>query len=272
MWGAYSYLFLDAQYQSDFNLMQTYNKYKHQIPLLIKNKIIKRLTASLGHDDSSISIHVNRKKAKDFIENGKIDDKGEQTVFSQVMKGLQAGNYQGMRINSADKKAWFVKFIGELALDQGGLFRESLTELCNELQTPSLNLLIPTQNQKSNQGESRDKWTINPTASSIAHSKMFEFLGALIGMSVRSSILMSLNLSSFVWKQLTDEEVTIDDLKDIDFMAVNILDQLREVKAQVSEEEFLQGYELFFTTILSNGEEIDLLPGGKSKRVDYSNL
>jgi hypothetical protein len=53
---------------------------------------------------------------------------------------------------------------------------------------------------------------------------MYEFLGALIGMSVRSSILMSLNLSSFVWKQFTDEEITIDDLKDIDFMAVNILD------------------------------------------------
>jgi hypothetical protein len=84
--------------------------------------------------------------------------------------------------------------------------------------------MIPTQNQKSNQGESRDKWTINPTASSNAHSKMFEFLGALIGMSVRSSILMSLNLPSFVWKQLTDEEITIDDLKEIDFMAVNILD------------------------------------------------
>jgi hypothetical protein len=82
MWGAYSYLFLDAQYQSDFSLMQTYNKYRHQIPLIIKNKILKRLTERLGHDDSSISIHVNRKKAKDFTESGKVDDKGEHTVFS----------------------------------------------------------------------------------------------------------------------------------------------------------------------------------------------
>jgi hypothetical protein len=38
------------------------------------------------------------------------------------------------------------------------------------------------------------------------------------------------------------------------------------------EDEFLTGYELHFTTILSNGEEIELVPGGKTIRVNYSNL
>ena len=71
-----------------------------------------------------------------------------------------------MRINQSDKKAWFVKFIGEFALDQGGLFRESLTELCQELQSPVLNLLVKTQNNKNNHGENRDKWTLNPSATS----------------------------------------------------------------------------------------------------------
>lgn len=50
--------------------------------------------------------------------------------------------------------------------------------------------------------------------------QMYEFLGALIGMSVRSGILLSLNLPSFVWKQLTNEEVTIRDLAAIDTMTV----------------------------------------------------
>ena len=47
-----------------------------------------------------------------------------------------------MRINTADKKAWFVKFIGEFAIDDGGLFRESLTELCSELRNHVLSLLL----------------------------------------------------------------------------------------------------------------------------------
>jgi hypothetical protein len=53
-------------------------------------------------------------------------------------------NYQGMKINTADKKAWFVKFIGEFSMDHGGLFRESLTDMCHELQSHVLNLLVPT--------------------------------------------------------------------------------------------------------------------------------
>jgi hypothetical protein len=45
---------------------------------------------------------------------------------------------------------------------------------------------------------------------------MLEFLGVLIGMSVRSGILMTLNFPSFIWKQLTDDELTVNDLKGID--------------------------------------------------------
>jgi len=59
-----------------------------------------------------------------------------------VQKKLEQNKYRGMRINNADKKAWFVKFIGEYALDDGGLFRESLSELCLELRSEVLPLLI----------------------------------------------------------------------------------------------------------------------------------
>jgi hypothetical protein len=206
LWGALTYVYrgLQSDTAKDFSLLSVYNTHKHKIPLALKNKILRRLTDNLGTDDSTISIHVNRKKAHDFYESCKVDEKGEHTVFAQVQKGLASRNYQGMRINSADKKAWFVKFIGEFALDQGGLFRESLTELCQELQSPVLNLLIPTQNQKNLVGESREKWTLNPAANSPAQQKMLEFLGTLIGMSVRSGILMSLQLPAFFWKQLTD--------------------------------------------------------------------
>lgn len=102
--------------------------------------------------------------------------------------------------------------------------------------------------------------------------KMLEFLGALIGMSVRSGILMNLHLPSFFWKQLTDEELTIKDLDLIDSMTVNVLENLRGIEAKMGEEEFLHGYELAFTTILSNGEEIEMVPGGKNIKVNYSNL
>ncbi len=83
---------------------------------------------------------------------------------------------------------------------------------------------------------------------------------------------MSLSLPSFIWKQLTGEEVTLNDLSGIDTMTVQILDNLRDIKSTMDEETFLQGYELNMTTILSNGEEVELIPGGKNVRVNFANL
>ena len=71
---------------------------------------------------------------------------------------------------------------------------------------------------------------------------------------------------------MTDEEITIEDLREIDHMSVQILEDLKRNKTSISEEEFLSGFELFFTTILSNGEEVELCQGGKTKRVNYQNL
>lgn len=59
---------------------------------------------------------------------------------------------------------------------------------------------------------------------------MYEFLGALIGMCVRSGILMNLSLPGFVWKQLTDEELNLQDLEEIDKIAVNFINTLKEVR------------------------------------------
>jgi len=143
-----------------------------------------------------------------------------------------------MRINQSDKKAWFIKFIGEFALDQGGLFRESLTELCMELHSHVLSLLVPTANQRNNVGDNRDKWVLNPSINTPTGYKMLEFIGVLIGMSVRSGILIMLNVPSFFWKQLSEEEVTISDLRGIDKMTVDFLDDIKEIHNKISEEQF----------------------------------
>ena len=59
-----------------------------------------------------------------------------------------------------------MKFIGELAIDHGGLFRESMTEMSSELHSHMLDLFVPTPNNRNNLGEDRHKYTLNPTASS----------------------------------------------------------------------------------------------------------
>ena len=71
-----------------------------------------------------------------------------------------------MRINSSDKRAWFAKFIGEYAVDDGGLFRECLSEMCSELRSNVLPILIQTKNQLNNVGLDREMWVLNPGSTS----------------------------------------------------------------------------------------------------------
>lgn len=62
--------------------MKVFNDNRNNIPLILKNKLLRRLVENLPVDDSSVSIHVNRKKAREFYDSGKVDEKGEYTVFA----------------------------------------------------------------------------------------------------------------------------------------------------------------------------------------------
>jgi len=116
-----------------------------------------------------------------------VDHTGEYTVFGQVYKVIYNKRYEPLMINNSTDRAWTSKFIGEGSIDAGGPYRETLNDLCKELQSHALPLFIPTQNQKNDFGEHRDKWVPCPSACSPSHMQMFEFLGALIGMSIRCS-------------------------------------------------------------------------------------
>lgn len=198
------------------------------------------------------------------MSSGQVDLKGENTIFAQVMKRMQEQNYRGLRINQADKKAWFVKFIGEYAVDDGGLFRESLTEICSELRSKVLPLLIKSQNQEANVGQERDMWILNPDAKSERQLKMMEFLGALMGMSFRSGILLDVSLSRFVWKQVAGIEVTKADLKFVDELFVNSIEDVVAKSKSLSDEEFKQqvGSVYNMNVLLSSGEMVDLIENG----------
>jgi len=106
------------------------------------NKMLKQHLGSLRTDSESLAIHIVRKKAQDFAQSGQVDLKGEHTIFAQVQTRLEAARYLGLRINTSDKKAWFVKYIGEYAVDDGGLFRDCLSEMCLELRSHVLPLLL----------------------------------------------------------------------------------------------------------------------------------
>lgn len=59
-------------------------------------------------------------------------------------------------------------------------------------------------------------FVLNPTATSTHELELYEFLGVIMGVSVRTGAYLSLDLPSLVWKRLVGQKITIEDLEQVD--------------------------------------------------------
>ena len=125
-------------------------------------------------------------------------------------------------------RVWKVKFIGESVDDCGGGYSESIAEMCDELQNGSLPILIQTPNGRDDTGVNRDCFIINPEAASPVHLNMFRVLGLLLGIAIRSGSPINLQLAPPVWKQISGQPLTTEDLSEIDTDYVQGLIFIRE--------------------------------------------
>lgn len=119
---------------------------------------------------------------------------------------------------------------------------------------------------------------INPSSSSPSHLEMFKHFGYFIGAAIRSEQALPLDLAPIVWKLLieeTDTESNVEremDLKAFDTYSWQVIEDLRNNAKGLSDEDFDAAIDEYFVTLLSNGTQVDLLPGGKNIRVSKSNL
>lgn len=106
---------------------------------------------------------------------------------------------------------------------------------------------------------------LNPGATTETQQKMMQYLGALMGMSFRSGILLDLNISRFTWKQIVGEELSKDDLKMIDDHFVRQVDEIAECAKTLSDTEFAEKFKDYTMSIMqTNGDVVDLVPKGRT--------
>ena len=101
---------------------------------------------------------------------------------------------------------------------------------------------------------------------------MYKFFGAFLSFSMMSRSPMPIHLAPSIWKQLLGEELEMEDLEGFDAYSSQVLIDLRDHSSKLSEEEFAKTVKLKFTTILSNGDEVNLKPGEEIEKVTKSNL
>lgn len=115
---------------------------------------------------------------------------------------MRTVSYETFRNLSTNQQVWNVDLMGEGSIDVGGPYRESLTLLCQDLMSDCSPLFVKCPNGKNNVGLNREKYTINPSSTSPLHMLMYEFIGAIIGLAIRTKYTISLDLPSMFWKLL----------------------------------------------------------------------
>ncbi|KAG8303963.1 putative E3 ubiquitin-protein ligase herc1, partial [Homalodisca vitripennis] len=149
-------------------------------------------------------------------------------IFTQVARQVVKMRPADLRLPS---RAWKVKLVGEGADDAGGVFDDTMTEMCEELICGTVPLLIPTPNATNETGYNQDKFLVNPSLSLARpqHLVWFQFLGILFGVAIRTKKPLALNLSPLVWKLLVQEPVTVTDLEENDSLYAQSLRAIRDI-------------------------------------------
>lgn len=254
------------------DLYVCYSKVKDYVALKTKDQITKQIITNSPKTKGKTEIVLDRHKAMNLRLSGMVDNTGERSMFGQMWRQMKEKATQFRKRPKQGKFPFKIKFRAEGGVDAGGLFRDAVDSICEELQTLSLPLLIPTPNNKTAYGEYREKWTINPSARQTTHLEMYEFFGAFLGMSFRLNHILPLNLPRLFWKELLNDPADTTDLKQIDTFCVQCLEDIANIeKKGVNTNSFTSVIDTCFVTRLSDGTEKELKKGGRDIRVTFEN-
>jgi hypothetical protein len=128
-----------------------------------------------------------------------------------------------------------------------------------------LRLLIRCPNYWSGYGDNRDAFLPNPSATSLREIQMFEFLGKLMGIALRTKeVVVDIDFPSLIWKSLLAIKPDRSDLAAIDLSCVNALEVIEGTSTTTHERLTPQNFNEFifesFTTRTTDGRIVELKP------------
>uniref|UniRef100_A0A8C3QF06 HECT domain E3 ubiquitin protein ligase 4 n=1 Tax=Cyanoderma ruficeps TaxID=181631 RepID=A0A8C3QF06_9PASS len=168
----------------------------------------------------------------------------------------------------------------------GGSFRHFLWQVCKELQSSSLSLLLlcPSSAVNKNKG----KYILTPSPITYAEEQLFHFFGQLLGIAIRADVPLPLDLLPSFWKTLVGEPLDPDvDLQEADILTYNYVKKFENISDETELEALcaeIASQHLAtespdcpnkpcckFTYLSLTGEEVELCPRGRHIPVGWEN-
>ncbi|KDO30923.1 hypothetical protein SPRG_19683 [Saprolegnia parasitica CBS 223.65] len=169
------------------------------------------------------------------------------------------------------RQRWRVSFVGEPALDAGGVLREWLTLLCAELFHPSLGLFVPTV------GDDTSYWVHAGSGfSQPNHLDYFSFAGRILGKALLEEQLIQVHLALPLLKHMLGVPISFTDLQFLDDELYRSLLWLK----RATDADAIAALCLDFTVtrkvsngiqvvpLAPNGDAIDVTPVNKAAYID----
>ncbi|XP_019899964.2 probable E3 ubiquitin-protein ligase HERC1 isoform X1 [Esox lucius] len=196
--------------------------------------------------------------------------RSSKPIFVQIAKQVVSLNPLELRLPS---RAWKVKLVGEGADDAGGVFDDTITEMCQELQSGVVDLLIHTPNSSTDVGSNTDRFLLNPAAASEDHMVQFRFLGILMAVAIRTKKPLDLHLAPWVWKQLCCIPLGGPDLEEVDLLTYRSLHGILHLdNSGINEDNFHVMIPLdSFVAHSADGKLVPVVPGGHNISLTFSN-
>ncbi|XP_016106101.1 probable E3 ubiquitin-protein ligase HERC1 [Sinocyclocheilus grahami] len=196
--------------------------------------------------------------------------RSSKPIFVQIAKQVVNLNPTELRLPS---RAWKVKLVGEGADDAGGVFDDTITEMCQELQSGVVELLIHTPNSSADVGSNTDRFLLNPAAVSDDHMVQFRFLGILMAVAIRTKKPLDLHLAPWVWKQMCCIPLGAADLEEVDLLTHRSLQGILHLdNSVINEENFTVMIPLdSFVAHSADGTLVPVIPGGHNVPLTFSN-
>ncbi|CAM9591597.1 unnamed protein product, partial [Scytosiphon promiscuus] len=168
----------------------------------IKNAVLEAaLTATQGPGDG-VAVTLDNVKSMLSRDRGEKDLTSSQCVFAQAYRQLSETDPKILRTVWDGERVFQINFVGEDGVDAGGVFREGMSRMVEDLFSPDLDLLIPCPNGRHAVGQNNEKFVPNPQHSSPLALSMLRFVGRLMGLSLRTRLCLPFQLPGLIWKRM----------------------------------------------------------------------
>jgi hypothetical protein len=153
-------------------------------------------------------------------------------LFVQLCEAINRRPIKVLKHQLDDKgRLFYVSFRGDAGTDWGGIYRETLARATSDLFAPYFALNVPCPNRVLGQVDNADRFLPNPRQTSPVALAMFEFVGKMMGIAVRTKNYLEMQYAPLVWKKLVRQRLTdLDggDLRAIDTQCANFLARVRD--------------------------------------------